>query len=73
MVFVRSTPLVTEAGKLRQPTVTAGSAVFQMSPRRNFPTVRRGAVQFFVKAYKAGDNPLAGIAGYRLVQVRIVR
>ena len=27
-------------------------------------------VQFFVKAYRAGDPALAGIAGYRLVQVR---
>jgi hypothetical protein len=26
-----------------------------------------------VKAYRAGDNPLAGVAGYRLVQVRLAR
>jgi hypothetical protein len=26
-------------------------------------------VQFFVKAHREGDKPLAGIAGYRLVQV----
>jgi hypothetical protein len=28
-------------------------------------------VQFFIKAYRAGDPPLGGIAGYRLVQVRL--
>jgi hypothetical protein len=27
-------------------------------------------VQFFVKAYRSGDPALAGVAGYRLVQVR---
>ena len=73
MVFIRSTPLVTRAGQPRRPTSSDGYAVFQMSPKANFPTVRRGAVQFFVKAYKTGDHPLAGIAGYRLVQVRIAR
>jgi hypothetical protein len=73
MVFIRSTPLVTRAGQPRRQTSTEGYAVFQMVPKANFPTARRGAVQFFVKAYKTGDNPLAGIAGYRLVQVRISR
>jgi hypothetical protein len=28
-------------------------------------------VQFFVKAYRRGDPELGGIAGYRLVQVRL--
>lgn len=73
MVFIRSTPLLTRAGQPRRPTLTNGYAVFQMSPRANFPTARRAAVQFFVKAYRQGDNPLAGVAGYRLVQVSIVR
>lgn len=73
MVFVRSTPLVTRADQPRRATATNGYAVFQMVPRQNFPTVRRGAVQFFVKAYRVGDPPLAGVAGYRLVQVRIAR
>jgi hypothetical protein len=73
LVFVRSTPLVTRAGQPRRPTQSNGYAVFQMTPRSSFPTTRRGAVQFFVKAYRSGDNPLAGVAGYRLVQVRIAR
>lgn len=72
-VFIRSTPLVTRAVQPRRPTSTEGWAVFQMSPRASFPTARRTNVQFFVKAYRVGDNPLAGVAGYRLVQVRVIR
>ena len=72
LVFVRSTPLVSNAGQPRRPTLTDGWAVFQMTPRSSFPQPRNGYnVQFFVKAYKSGDNPLAGVAGYRLVQVRL--
>jgi fibronectin type 3 domain-containing protein len=73
LVFLRSTPLVTRAGQPRRTTQSNGYAVFQMTPRSNFPTTRRGALQFFVKAYRQGDNALAGVAGYRLVQVRIAR
>lgn len=74
MVFARSTPLVTRAGMARRPTLADGWVVFQMTPRATFPELRNGYnVQFFVKAYKNGDNPLAGIAGYRLVQVRLAR
>jgi hypothetical protein len=73
LVFIRSTPLVTRAGQPRRPTLTDGWAAFQMTPNASFPTARRTAVQFFVKAYRSGDPPLAGVAGYRLVQVRIVR
>jgi hypothetical protein len=71
LVFMRSTPLVTRAQVPRRPTLTDGYVVFQMQPRSSFPRNRRGALQLFVKAYRAGDNPLAGVAGYRLVQVRI--
>jgi hypothetical protein len=71
MVFIHSTPLVTRAGQSRRQTSADGYAVFQMSPTVKFPTARRGAVGFFVKAYKTGDAPLAGIAGYRLVRVRV--
>jgi hypothetical protein len=73
LVFVRSTPLVTK-GESRVRTATDGWAEFTVLPRFNFPKVRRGFnVQFFVKAYRAGDPPLAGVAGYRLVQVRLAR
>lgn len=73
LVFARSTPLVTRAAQPRRQTQTNGVAVFQMVPRPGlFPVPRRGYnVQFFTKAYRSGDKPLAGVAGYRLVQVRL--
>jgi hypothetical protein len=72
MVFARSTPLVTQAGVARRATLADGWVVFQMTPRASFPELT-GNVQFFVKAYRNGDPPLAGVAGYRLVQVRLAR
>lgn len=72
LVFTRSTPLVTTAAEPRRATLTDGWVTFQMTPRPAFPTPRNGFnVQFFVKAYRAGDPPLGGVAGYRLVQVRL--
>jgi hypothetical protein len=57
---------------VRVETQADGFATFQLVPNANFPQPRNGFnVQFFVKAYRAGDPPLAGIAGYRLVQVRL--
>lgn len=74
LVFVRSTPLVTRAVQSRRPTATDGWVTFVMQPRFNFPQPRPGFnVQFFVKAYRAGDPPLAGVAAYRLVQVPLAR
>jgi hypothetical protein len=68
-VFIRSVPRRTTGGN-RQPTGADGWVTYQLDPLRHFPAVN-GNVQFFVKAYRAGDPPLAGIAGYRLVQVRV--
>jgi hypothetical protein len=65
-VFIRATPRVTTGNRLT--TATDGWVTFQLQPLSTFP-LRRGAVQFFVKAYRQGDPPLAGVAGYRLVQV----
>jgi hypothetical protein len=45
----------------------------RLLPLRSFPLRRLGHVQFFVKAYRSGDPALAGVAGYRLVQVRTGR
>ena len=68
LVFIRSTPRVTSGGD-RQATGADGWVSYQLVPNANF-RVRTGYnVQFFVKAYRAGDPALAGIAGYRLVQV----
>jgi hypothetical protein len=71
LVFIRSTPRVTSGGD-RQPTGTDGWVTYQLVPNGNFPQTRNGFnVQFFVKAYRAGDPSLGGVAGYRLVQVRL--
>ncbi len=71
LVFIRSTPRVTTGGD-RQLTTTDGWVTYQLAPNGNFPRPRKGFhVQFFVKAYRSGDPGLGGIAGYRLVQVRL--
>ena len=71
LVFVRATPRVTSSGD-RQPTAVDGWVTYQLVPNANFPQPRSGYnVQFFVKAYRAGDPVLAGVAAYRLVQVRL--
>jgi hypothetical protein len=68
LVFVRSTPRVTTGSRLQ--SGTDGWVTFQLQPLSTFPS-KRGALQFFVKAFRNGDPPLAGVAGYRLVQVVI--
>ena len=68
IVFARSTPRVTSGGRLV--TAMDGWVTFQLQPLGSFPLRKQGNVQFFVKAYRSGDPPLAGVAGYRLVQVR---
>jgi hypothetical protein len=70
LVFVRSVPRRTTGGD-RQPSAADGWVEYQLQPLQHFPAVN-GNVQFFVKAYRAGDPPLGGIAGYRLVQVRVL-
>jgi hypothetical protein len=71
LVFVRSTPRVTTGGD-RQLTTSDGWVTYQLAPNGNFPKPRRGYnVQFYVKVYRSGDPALGGIAGYRLVQVRL--
>jgi hypothetical protein len=68
-VFIRSTPRVTSGGG-SQTTGADGWVSYQLVPNAHF-RVRTGYnVQFFVKAYRPTDPALAGIAGYRLVQVR---
>jgi hypothetical protein len=71
LVFVRSTPRVTTGGD-RQVTTTDGWVTYPLAANENFPRPRNGYnVQFFVKAYRSGDPALAGVAAYRLVQVRL--
>jgi hypothetical protein len=69
LVFVRSTPRVTTGGD-RQVATIDGWVTYQLVPNANFRARTGYNVQFFVKVYRAGDPALAGVAGYRLVQVR---
>jgi hypothetical protein len=69
LVFIRSTPVVT-ATPAAQRTGQDGWVQYAVQPERDFPLRDGYNVQFFVKAYRAGDPTLAGISGTRLVQVR---
>ncbi len=70
-VFIRPTPLVTTGADNGQ-TATDGWLTYTLRPRFSFPQPRTGFnVQFFVKAYRAGDPALAGVSGTRLVQVAL--
>jgi hypothetical protein len=67
-VSIRSTPLVTNSGP-DQLTADNGTVSFSLTPQSDFPIKAGYSVQFFVKAYRKGDDPLAGVSGTRLVQV----
>jgi hypothetical protein len=69
-VFMRATPRVVQ-GQTAQ-TGGDGWVTLTLVPNGTFPQPRNGFnVQFFVKAFRPGDPGLGGIAGYRLVQVRL--
>ncbi|MGH3133664.1 MAG: hypothetical protein ACRDNY_07990 [Gaiellaceae bacterium] len=71
-VFMRATPRVVQGQTLA--TQADGWVTLQLVPNRLFPQPRNGRnVQFFIKAFRRGDPPLGGLAGYRLVQVRLAR
>ena len=68
LVFMRATPRVVQGQT--QATAADGWVSLRLVPNRQFPVPRSGFnVQFFIKAYRASDPPLGGVAGYRLVQV----
>src|SRR5918996_1072808 len=72
MVFMRATPRVVQGQTLA--TANDGWTALTLVPNRLFPQPRSGFnVQFFIKAFRRGDPGLGGIAGYRLVQVRLAR
>ena len=72
-VFIRTAPKVTSGGD-GQKTQQDGWLTYTLTPERDFPQIRGGySQQFFVRAYLPGTNPLAGINGYRLVQVPFAR
>ena len=69
-VFMRATPRVVSGQTA--PTGGDGFVTLTLVPNQAFPQPRNGFnVQFFIKASKPGDPGLGGIAGYRLVQVRL--
>jgi hypothetical protein len=69
-VFMRATPRVVQ-GQTAQ-TAGDGWVTLTLVPNNQFPQPRSGFnVQFFIKASRPGDPGLGGIAGYRLVQVRL--
>jgi hypothetical protein len=53
-------------------TDAKGIATITFRPTARLPLLRNTAVQFFVRARKAGENVLAGVSTRSLVQVRIV-
>jgi hypothetical protein len=70
LVFMRATPRVVSGQT--QTTRADGYVTLRLVPNGAFPQPRNGFnVQFFIKAYRQGDPALGGIAGYRLVQVRL--
>ncbi|MBA3376970.1 MAG: hypothetical protein H0U00_14355 [Actinobacteria bacterium] len=70
LVFMRATPRVVTGQT--QATGADGFVTLTLVPNRAFPQPRSGFnVQFFIKAFRRGDPGLGGIAGYRLVQVRL--
>jgi hypothetical protein len=70
LVFMRGTPRVVSGQT--QATQANGYVTLTLVPNELFPQPRNGFnVQFFIKAYRNGDPGLGGIAGYRLVQVRL--
>jgi hypothetical protein len=70
LVFMRGTPRVVSGQT--QATQADGFVTLTLVPNQLFPQPRNGFnVQFFIKAFRKGDPGLGGIAGYRLVQVRL--
>jgi hypothetical protein len=68
VVFIRSTPRLTEGGDDKL-TATDGWVTYSLMPLDTFPLKNNANVQFFAKAYRSGDPSLGGIYGSRLVQV----
>jgi hypothetical protein len=72
LVFIRSTPVVTTTPPEGR-TGRDGWVTFTVVPEADFPLRNGYSVQYFVRARKQGDNPLAGVSTRRLVQVGTAR
>ena len=70
LVFLRSTPIVTTTPP-EQATGPNGIATFTIVPEQDLRFFFRPGynLQFFIRARKPGENPLAGVSTRRLVQV----
>jgi hypothetical protein len=68
LVSMVSTPVVTSSPTPAE-TDSNGSVAYTVQPESDFPIKNGYSVQFYVKAYRAGDPTLGGVAGARLVQV----
>jgi hypothetical protein len=70
LVFLRSTPIVTTTPP-EQATGGDGTVTFTIVPEADLRFFFRPGynLQFFIRARKPGENPLAGVSTRRLVQV----
>ncbi|MEO5634543.1 hypothetical protein [Gaiella sp.] len=71
-VFVRTTPEVTSTPP-EQLTASDGWVTLTMVPQVDFPKNPAYNVQVYVRARKAGEDPLGGVSTRRLVQFGLAR
>lgn len=72
LVYATAVPFGRVTAMPETQTDANGVATVQFRATARLPIVRSSAVQFFLRARKAGENALAGVSTRRLVQVRIV-
>lgn len=70
-VFMRALPRVTNGDT--QVTGADGWATLRLVPNANFRLRPGYNIHFYIQAYRQGEPLLAGIAGFRLTQLRMAR
>ncbi len=73
MVYVLGVPYSIFQNAPEQPTGSDGWATFTLSPTFRLQLRRGGAMVFFVRARKPGENLLGGVSTRRLVQLNLSR
>jgi hypothetical protein len=71
MVFVLGVPYSQFRGAPEQATGADGYVTFTLTPTQRLRLQRGGAMVFFVRARKSGENTLAGVSTRRLVQLNL--